>query len=187
MRMIDVAQTPVAHGERQPSRIDTNVAHVANEAPGSAGWWIVRGAMVGSALGGSAGSIYPILGTAIGFAGGFAAGTVIGAAMMLIAAVTRELLPANPKLVQLREQFFCLAVIWGLAFILARTAGSLVAIPATIGSIHALAAGTPTRQSIYAGPVSKFRRYICKGLPIGMLVVIAVGWTVALAMSLANN
>jgi hypothetical protein len=105
-------------------------------------------------------------------------GTAIGVVMTALSATTRAAFSNNALAVERREQMLCLVVIWGLAVALGLTETSLLAVPAAIGSIHALASGTPTRLAVYAGHVPRWRRRICIGLPIAMLSVIAIGWTV---------
>jgi hypothetical protein len=140
-------------------------------------YWLSRGAMVGLALGASAGSIIPILGTAIGAVGGTAAGCAIGLVMTIVASATRNQFPAEPGTVERRETLACLVTIW-IPVLVFRDAAALLAIPAALGSIHALAAGTPIDGKVYTGNVSVLRQRICKLLPVAILLVIAFGWTV---------
>lgn len=139
-------------------------------------YWLARGSMVGLTLGASAGTIFPIFGTVIGALGGAAAGCAIGLVMTIVAAVTRNLFPAGPGTVEIREALACLVVIWSPVLLFRDFAG-LLAIPAALGSIHALAAGTPVDAKVYTGDVSGLRQTICKLLPVVILVAIALGWT----------
>jgi hypothetical protein len=166
---------------------DRTARRTARNAAGSNAhslYWIVRGILVGLGLGASAGSIVPLFGTVIGGLGGSAAGLLIGLAMALFAGATRTWFPATDMTIQNRERIACLVIIWSplLAF---PNAAQLLAVPALIGSIHALAAGTPTKGAIYAGSVSEDRRKFCMMLPVAILGIIAVGWTVALTVGKA--
>jgi hypothetical protein len=147
--------------------------------------WAARGLMVGAALGLSAGSIIPLLGTAVGGAAGTAAGLGIGLAMSGFAALTRAVFPASPRAVEIRERVACLAIIWSVYVWLAfvgpdmRAYSWMPLLGAILGSIHTLAAGTPTRTRTYTGQVSVLRRRICNWLPWLILGVIATGWIIA--------
>jgi hypothetical protein len=143
--------------------------------------WLARGILVGLALGGSVGSIIPFLGTGIGAFVGCIAGLAIGTLMTLFAAVTRHGSQSSPKEIEWRERSACLGIIWvGTWVLLAKGAGALVLIPAVLGSIHAMAAGTPTREKTYAGDVSEFRKRVCYRLPVAILAIIATGWIIAM-------
>jgi hypothetical protein len=141
--------------------------------------WVSRGVLVGFALGTTAGSIVPMLGTAFGAVFGTIAGLGIGLAMAVFAAVTRAVAPAGPSAIELRERIACLAIIWTPVIVSGPELRAL-AIPAALGSIHALAAGTPTRMRCYTGVVSPIRARVCNGLPLVIISIIAVGWTIAL-------
>ncbi len=143
----------------------------------SPSFWVLRGILVGLTLGASAGSVYPIIGTGIGAVVGTVAGLAIGVATAIIALVTRYSFPAGPAAVQLRERIACVMVIW-MPLLAFRDLAMLLAAPAVIGTIHALAAGTPARGALYSGNVSRARKMICKGLPLTMLTIIGVGWGV---------
>jgi hypothetical protein len=147
--------------------------------------WIVRGMMVGAALGLSAGSIIPFLGTLIGGGLGLSAGFCIGVAMALFAAITRKLFPTSPRAIEIRERIACLLIIWSPQLV---PASRSLVIPAVLGSIHALAAGTPTRFNTYAGEVSPMRRRVCNWLPWVILGIISAGWVIAMTVvTLKNN
>jgi hypothetical protein len=141
-------------------------------------YWINRGLVVGLALGATAGSIVPFMGTAIGGVAGTVSGFGIGVVVAMFALVTRTLFPSTPRVIEIRERIACLAVIWAPVLVLGRSGQSL-AIPAILGSIHALAAGTPTKLASYTGHVSLLRKRICRGLPVVMISVIGAGWVIA--------
>jgi hypothetical protein len=141
--------------------------------------WVTRGMMVGAALGLTAGSILPFLGTAIGGGLGLGAGFGIGVAMAVFALVTRKLFPTSSRMIEIRERVACVAVIWAPVLL---PHLRVLAIPAALGSIHALAAGTPTRFQTYTGDVPLLRRRICNWLPWVILAIISVGWIIALTV-----
>jgi hypothetical protein len=173
-------------------RVNTDVATPAScslqppgalavEAAADSAYWIARGLLVGLALGASAGSVVPLLGTVIGAVLGALFGFTIGLATALFATVTRRLFPAGPSKLEVRERIACLVVIWSplpLLFIgRTFTSSDLIAlVPMGLGSIHAIAAGTPVAGAIYTGKVSKTRSQTCKLLPLVVLLLVAVGF-----------
>jgi hypothetical protein len=162
----------------QPLCVSEVVSQVDSDHPI---YWISRGMVVGLALGGTAGSIVPFIGTAIGAIFGVFAGFGIGVVVAMFALVTRALFPSTPCVIEIRERIACLAVIWAPVVLQGR-AGHALAIPAALGSIHTLAAGTPTKLASYTGHVSAVRARICKGLPVVIISIIGAGWVVVLVV-----
>jgi hypothetical protein len=145
--------------------------------------WVFRGFLVGLALGSSAGSVIPIAGTLVGAVIGAVFGLAIGLSTALFSVVTRRLFPTNPSRLEAREKIACLAVIWSPIPVMffvdtLRTTDALILIPMALGSIHAVAAGTPAPNAVYTGNVSKVRVRVCKLLPIAILGLIAAMYIV---------
>lgn len=184
IRPAPLRETLVVRSEipfEQATSTSGTISDTAKEDEAHPSHWLVRGILVGLALGGSVGSIIPFFGTGLGALVGCIAGLAIGTLMTLFAAVTRHGSYSSPTKVEWRERFACLGIIWvGTWVLLAKEAGALVLIPAVLGSIHAMAAGTPTREKTYAGDVSEFRKRVCHGLPVAILAIIATGWIIAM-------
>lgn len=147
--------------------------------------WVDRGVLVGTSLGAAAGSIVPFFGTIIGGIGGFLAGLVIGLVVAAFAAASRRWLPTSVDATNCRERLWCIGVVWALAAVLNAWSGAgiLLAVAATLGTIHAVFAGPPEPGAVYCGRPSPLASAMCRGLPVAILVLISTGW-VAMGVAL---